>query len=255
MSLGCALPSRALPPSLLSSSSASPRSSSPSFNRCWPGGLSTLPRAPSSSAPAPAPSLFFRPLLGSEGTRRAAGRLPPQGAKLGKLGELHALLLLSPPSRPRWGPALPPPSGSPLRERVPAAMRAAAARRPRVAGRGRGLLGEPGSPGAPSHARSLPALRLLRLLRPSPVLTQTHSSLLLLFPLLDPAPARRAEAPPTRQGEGGPGVMSPAPSRPARSAPPRRPPSALRDSQAATPCAHPLPSRLSPFLSLAPFFF
>lgn len=58
-------------------------------------GLSPHPRALSSSAPAPAPSLFFLPLSSAVGTRRAAGRLPPQGAKLGKLGVQLALLLLS----------------------------------------------------------------------------------------------------------------------------------------------------------------
>lgn len=120
---------------------------------------------------------------------------------------------------------LPGRAASPRPERVPTAMRAVrAVRARRRRGRGRGL----GEPGRPSHARASPLrlLRLLRLLRPlrlSAVLTQTHSGLLLLFPLLDPAPARRAEAPPTRRGEGGPGLMSRPPSPPWLAAPPGRP--------------------------------
>lgn len=115
-------------------------------------GLSARARAPSSSAPAPAPSLFFLPLSGGAvGTRRAAGRLPPQGAKLGKLGRSAARLtfafsLLPGRARARASP----PAGSLLPQRVPAATRAAARRRP---GPGSGAAG---GARAPRATRALP---------------------------------------------------------------------------------------------------
>lgn len=126
-----------------------------------------------------------------------------------------ALLLLSRSFLAAPGPALPHPPGPCSRS---GSQRRRGRRRGGGPGRGRGLRGEPGRP--EPRARSLPALRLLR---PSPILSQTHSSLLLLFPLLDPAPAQRAEAPPTRLREGGPGVMSPPPSPPALAPPPPTP--------------------------------
>lgn len=148
---------------------------------------------------------------------------------MGKLGVLLALLLLSrsfqaaPAARASPARRVPKPGVGPSCETGGGGGWEAARRGP-----GSGAGGKPGR--REPRALSLPALRLL-LLRPSPVFTQTHSCLLLLFPLLDPAPARRAEAPPTRRGEGGPGVMSPAPS---LSAPPGRPPNARPGTQAAS---------------------
>lgn len=91
------------------------------------------------------------------------------------------------PSRPHWVPV---PKAGPSCDAASADKEAARRR----------LRSVLGGPGAPKATRALPAP--LSLLRLSQVLTQTHSCLLLLFPLLDPAPARRAEAPPTRRGKG-----------------------------------------------------
>lgn len=115
--------------------------------------LSALARAPSSPAPAPAPSLFFRPLSGGAvGTRRAAGRLPPQGAKLGKLGGVRlALLLLSCSLQAAPGARDSPPAASPRPQRVPAATRAVAKRR-----RGPGSGAGGGGARAPRATRALP---------------------------------------------------------------------------------------------------
>lgn len=118
-------------------------------------GLSARARAPSSSAPAPAPSLFFLPLSGGAvGTRRAAGRLPPQGAKLGKLGRSAARLTFAfslLPGRaggPRFPTRrVPAPAVDPSGDAGGYAGGGAEAARAGVGGCG-------GSPGAPSHARS-----------------------------------------------------------------------------------------------------
>lgn len=85
------------------SSSLLPCSPLPPLPACAPppqvltdvAGLSPHPRAPFPSTHTPALYLFFLPLSYGEGTRRVAGCLPPQGAKLEKLGVWLALLLLS----------------------------------------------------------------------------------------------------------------------------------------------------------------
>lgn len=192
----------------------------PSFNRC----CRTLGSRSRSLflRPRPRPVPFLSATLRRRGGDAPSSRTPATaGGEVGKTWEEcgSPYFCFLAPSWPRRGPALPHPpspcsrSGSQRRR-----GRLRGRRRGGGPGRGRGLRGEPGRP--EPRALSLPALRLLR---PSPILSQTHSSLLLLFPLLDPAPAQRAEAPPTRLREGGPGVMSPPPSPPALAPPPPTP--------------------------------
>lgn len=202
MSLGSRFPpSRSLLPSSPPLPPPPPRAPPPpSFNRS----CRTLPSPPRSLFLRPRP----RPVPFLSATRRRGGdalssRTPAAaGGEVGKTWSAARLTFAFSLLPGRAGARASPPAGSPRRERVPAATRAAAAaRRRRAAGRGRGLGwgGRVEGARAPRATRApLPSLRLLRLLRPSRVLTQTYSCPLLLFPLLDPAPARRAEAPPTR---------------------------------------------------------
>lgn len=133
-------------------------------------GLSPHPRAPSSSAPAPALALspFFLPLSSAVGTLRAAGRLPPQGAKLGKLGVQLALLLLSGSFQAAPGPRAR--SGSQLRS----------GRCCRGGGAARAEVGDWGEPGRREpRACSLPP-------PPPPPLSGPHADTFMPAPPLPP---------------------------------------------------------------------